>query len=62
MNQSIRIKALSIEDEEIQFEIIATNGTTRSSLDFYGYFDEFIEFGNKLKNFPKNIDDVVIYD
>jgi len=62
MNQSIRIKALNLEDDEIQFEIIATNGITTSSLDFYGYFDEFIEFGKKLKSFPSNIDDEVIYE
>lgn len=62
MNQSIKIKALNVEGDEIQFEIIATNGITSSSLDFYGYFDEFSEFGNKLIGFPANIDDVEIYE
>jgi len=62
MQQSIEFKALNVEDDEVQFEIIASNGTTTSSLDFYGYYDEFVEFGTKLKGFPSNIEDVVIYE
>ena len=62
MSQTIRIKALNVEDDEIQFEIIVSNGISTSSLDFYAYFDEFIDFGNKLKQFPKDITDEVQYE
>ena len=51
-----------MEDDEIQYDVIISNGITTSCLDFYAYFDEFVDFGNSLKIFPKNINDVVLYE
>jgi hypothetical protein len=62
LKQEIKIAALDIEDEEVQFQIELTNGINSTSIDFYGYTDEFKTFANGLITFPKTIDDTVQYE
>ena len=62
--QRIKISTLAIDegDDTIQFEIEFTNGVNSTSIDFYGYDDEFQEFANGLSSFPKNIESEIIYE
>ena len=62
LKQEIKIIALDIEDEEVQFQIALTNGINSTSIDFYGYTDEFKELANGLITFSKKIDDIVQYE
>lgn len=62
MSQSINIQVLNIKDDLIHYQIEVTNGITSNSLDFYANKNEFIEFGNQLKQFPSNIKEEVIYE
>lgn len=58
----IVFEALSIEDDEVKFRISISNIITVSSIDIYGYLDQFKSFGEQLKEFPKTIDDTVVYE
>jgi hypothetical protein len=62
LKQGIKITALDVEEEETQFQLELTNGISSTSIDFYGYTDEFISFANGLLDFPKTINDVVEYE
>jgi hypothetical protein len=64
MRQGIKIKNLNGPDEDqmIQFEITISNGNALTSLVFYGYSGSFTSFGEKLSEFPKNLEDKVIYE
>lgn len=62
MTQEIKISVLGIDDEEIQFKIELTNGISSTSLDFYGYADEFKKFATGLIAFPMTISDTVVYE
>lgn len=63
MRQEIKISVLSIDegDDMIQFQIECSNGICSTTLDFYGYVDNFIEFATGLISFPKTITDNVKY-
>ena len=62
LKQVIKIKALNIDNEEIQFQIDLSNGINTTSIDFYGYADEFDNFANELLTFPKTIDSEAKYE
>lgn len=62
LEQEIKITALSIENEEVQFQMELTNGISSTSIDFYGYTDEFKDFADGLIDFPKAINDIVKYE
>jgi hypothetical protein len=61
MTGQIIISALNIDDEDIQFQVRIENYYCKTSLDFYGYADDFKEFGHKLSEFPKSISDTVAF-
>ncbi len=64
MTKQIRIQVLGIDKEEeyIKYETHFNNGYCAATLDFYGYSDEFKEFSLDLIDFPKSINDKVIYE
>ena len=64
VTQEIKISVVSIDegDDTIQFQIEATNGISSTSIDIYGYADNFKEFANGLLSFPKTINDKVKYE
>jgi hypothetical protein len=63
MTSNLKLKRLSIDDGDglLHFQISLSNGDAAATLDFYGYDDEFIEFGEQLRNFPQLIDSTVTY-
>ena len=64
LTKEIKISVLGIDhgDDSIQFQIEATNGINATSIDFYGYADNFKEFATGLLSFPKTITDNVKYE
>ena len=63
MDQNIRIKLLDLDKDDIsKFQITLSNSTTLTNFHFYEYTDGFKEFANELISFPKNINDLVIYE
>jgi len=60
--KAIRIKVLNIEDTDVHFEVELTNGINLTSIDFYGYIDEFHIFAEELCSFPKNINHKIEYE
>ena len=54
--QQIKISLLAIDegDDTIQFQMKLTNGENSTSIDFYGYADEFQDFANELCSFEKH--------
>lgn len=64
MIEEIKITVLRIDkgDDSIHFEIYFSNSSCASTLDFYGYANEFKEFGQKLTDFPKSVSDKVTYE
>jgi hypothetical protein len=61
MKGTIKISVLGIDFEDIKFNIIIENSLCRTSLDFYGYVDDFKTFGKELSEFPKSVNDVVLF-
>lgn len=62
LKQEIKIRALNIEDDEVHFQMNLTNGVNSTSIDFYGYKDEFVNFAEGLCSYPKNIESEVKYE
>lgn len=64
MGKGIFLKRLSFdaEDDLVKFLIYFSSGNNSISLEFYGYADEFKEFGEGLMNFPRSITDSVRYE
>jgi hypothetical protein len=64
MGQGIKIKVIREPDDDglYKFNIRVSNADTFSSLDFWGYGDNFKDFGEQLDNFPKGLKDIVIYE
>lgn len=61
MNGHIKISVLDIDNEDIQFQVEIENYYCKTSLDFYGYADDFKEFGHRLTEFPRSITDTVVF-
>jgi hypothetical protein len=61
MNGLIKISVLEIDNEDIQFQVEIENYCCRTSLDFYGNANDFKSFGQKLSEFPKNINDIALF-
>ena len=64
MKQEVKISVLAIDegDDTIQFQMEVSNGISSSSIDFYGYADNFKEFATGLLLFPKTVSDKVRYE
>jgi hypothetical protein len=64
MKQGIKIKVIREPDDDglYKYQINLSNGHTFASLDFYGYGDNFKQFGEGLLNFPKGTKDIVAYE
>jgi hypothetical protein len=64
MKQGIGITVISEPDDDglYKYRISLSNEETFTSLDFWGYADNFRDFGNKLLAFPKNVKDIVTYE
>jgi len=64
MRQGIKIKVIREPDDDgtFKFEINLANEETSTSLQFWGYGDNFKEFGDRLTDFPKTIKDNVTYE
>lgn len=62
--QRIKISLLTIDegDDTIQFQIELTNGVNSTSIDFYGYADEFQDFASELCLFPKRVGTEIKYE
>jgi hypothetical protein len=61
MNGLIKISVLEIDNEDIRFQVQIENYCCKTSLDFYGYAEDFKEFGNRLTQFPKSINDKAVF-
>lgn len=61
MESAINIKVINVyeDDGSIQYDITFSNGQTHTDLDFYGYYDTFQKFGERLVNYPQHIHDKV---
>jgi hypothetical protein len=64
MRQGIKIKVISEPDDDglYKYQINLSNGDTFTSLEFWGYSDNFKEFGEGLLNFPNGPKDIVTYE
>ncbi len=62
MTQYFKIKALVIDGDEAKFKISVGNENVSSSIEIFGYIDEFNKFGEELINFPKDSNDVCQYE
>jgi len=64
MEQGIKLKVIREPDDDglYKYKISLSNGDTFASLDFWGYADDFKEFGESLMNFPNGVKDVVTYE
>jgi hypothetical protein len=64
MRPGIGLNVLSEADDDglFQFEINISNGRTSAALEFWGYADNFAQFGSGLTDFPKTIRDKVTYE
>lgn len=64
MKQGIKIKIIREPDDDglYKYNIGLSNTDTFSSLDFWGYADDFKNFGEQLADFPKGLKDIVTYE
>lgn len=62
MHGTIKILVLDIDSDDIQFQIQIESYCCKTSLDFYGCEDDFKGFGCKLTEFPKGINDTVVFE
>ena len=64
MKSEIKLKVLDIDqgDDSIHFQAFFSNELCSTTLNFYGYSDEFQDFANKLTEFPKTIKDKATYE
>lgn len=64
MKSEIKIKVIKIDqgDDTIHFQGFFSSELCSTTLDFYGYSDEFQDFANKLTEFPKSIQHKVTYE
>lgn len=63
MKSEINIKVLSIDqgDDTIHFQGFFSNGLCSTTLEFYGYSNEFQNFASNLTEFPKSTEDKATY-
>ncbi|WP_057938791.1 hypothetical protein [Algoriphagus resistens] len=61
MKSEIKIKVLDIDqgDDTIHFQGFFSNELCSTTLEFYGYSDEFQDFANNLTEFPRTTKDKV---
>jgi len=57
MKKGINIKVIREPDDDglFKYNIRLSNGDTISSLDFWGYCDDFMDFARQLIDFPKGL-------
>lgn len=61
MNGSIKITVLEIDSSDIQYVIKLSSELCSTTLDFYSHANIFKAFGTSLINFPKNINEVIVF-
>ncbi len=63
MKSEIKIRVLNIDqgDDTIHFQGFFSNELCSTTLEFYGYSDEFQNFASNLTEFPKSTKDKAIY-
>ena len=64
MKPEIRINVLQIDkwDDTIHFQGFFSSDICSTTLEFYGYSDEFQDFANRLTEFPKSAKDKAAYE
>lgn len=64
MKTEIKIKVLRIDqgDDTFHFQGFFSNEFCSTTLEFYGYSDEFQEFANQLVEFPTSVKDKVTFE
>jgi hypothetical protein len=64
MGPGIKIKVIREPDDDglFEFEINLSNGHSSTSLVFWGYGDNFKEFGDQLNDFPKGTNETVTFE
>ena len=62
MNGFIKISVSSIDNDDFNYVFEASNNRCKTILEFYGYKEDFKLIGDKLSVFPKNINDVAIFE
>jgi len=64
MKSEIKIKVLDIDqgDDTIHFQGFFSNELCSTTLEFYGYTDEFQDFATNLVEFPKTTQDKATYE
>jgi hypothetical protein len=64
MKSEIKIRVLDIDqgDDTIHFEGFFSNELCSTTLEFYGYSDEFEDFASNLTEFPKTTKDKATYE
>ena len=61
MNGFIKISVLEIDSSDIQYVIKLSSELCSTSLDFYAHANIFKAFGTALTGFPKDVNDVVVF-
>lgn len=61
MNGSIKITVVEIDSSDIQYVIKLSSDLCSTTLDFYSHANIFKAFGTSLTHFPKNVNDVVVF-
>lgn len=64
MKSEIKIRVLDIDqgDDTIHFQVYFSNELCSTTLEFYGYSDEFQDFACNLTDFPKSTKDKATYE
>ena len=64
MKSEIKIKVLNIDqgDDTIHFQGFFSNELCSTTLEFYGYADEFQDFASNMIEFPKSTTDKATYE
>lgn len=64
MKSEIKLTVLEIDqgDDTIHFQGYFSNGLCSTTLEFYGYSDEFQDFASNLIKFPRTAKDKVAYE
>jgi hypothetical protein len=58
----IKFEVIGIDEDIVNLSISASNGEYSASQDIYIYPQDILKFGNALKNFPRKLDDEVVFE
>lgn len=57
MRIGLEISVIWADEHLLEFRVIASNGRFRGQVEMYASLNEFIEIADKIKAFPKSLDD-----